>query len=166
MFIHDVKKLADFASEISVLNELLADPKKLKALSKEVELAQGIIAKRDDILAVQSANAQAFEALAAATALAEKKTAEANDLFLKAEAAKNEAVAVKSGAEKDAKEAADRLKSAKSLEEKNETIVKKSAAKAELLEKKTTEVDAKNALLDESISRYNDAIAKLSSVKV
>ena len=158
--------MASFAAELATLNELLADPKKLKSLSVEIEKAQAIIAKRDEVLAIQRDNQKALDDIAARDALSEKKANESADLFLKAEAAINDALAAKKGADNDAKEAAARLKSAKELEDKNAVIVKKSSAKADLLEKKTAEVDAKTALLDESISRYNDAVSKLSQVKV
>ncbi len=64
MFVREIKTMVDFASELATLNGLLSDPKSLKALSKEIEIAQAIVAKRDEVLAIQSENKKMTSILA------------------------------------------------------------------------------------------------------
>ena len=166
MFIRDVKTLADFAVELTTLNELLADPKNLKKLSKELEGAYDIIAKRDEVLKDVATNNKILADIEKGKAEIEAAKKQAEDNLAQSEAIKASAQAIMQSAERAASEADTKLKAAKELEAKNAVILKKSEDKSAQLGKKTAEVDAKSALLDESISRYNDAVSKLSQVKV
>jgi hypothetical protein len=166
MFIRDIKTLADFATELATLNELLADPKNLKKLSKEVELAGEIITKREAVQKEILANEKLLAEIAKGKAEIEQAKKLADDNLAASELVKSEIQITNKKAEDALRDAELKLKSAATFEAKQATIAKKSEDKAILLEKKLAEVDAKIAVLDDSIAKYNDAVAKLTQVKV
>ncbi len=166
MFINEVKTLADFAVEFSVLNKLLSDPKNLKTMVEELKGAEAVIAKRNEVLAMAVENKKLSDSIAQKDSVATKALESAQLALAEAEKAKAEALNIRKSAEITEMAAKNKLDSATKLEARNNILVKKSEEKATSLGGKMAEVEAKSVLLDESISRYNDAIAKLSQVKV
>lgn len=166
MFINEVKTLAGFATELSTLNELLADPKNLKKLSRELEGAEATIAKRDSVQKDIAANTKLLAEIEKGKKEIEASYKKAEENLAQSEAAKKAAAEALKATEARLAQAEERFKSAKDLEEKAAAQLKKNTDKSVQLGKKSSELEAKTALLDESISRYNDAVAKLSQVKV
>ena len=166
MFIKDIKTLADFAVELTTLNTLLADPKSLKKLSKELEGAYDILAKRDEVNKEVASNTKLLADIEKGKVQIELSSKKAADNLAQSEIIKKEAEDIAKRAEKSLFDANEKLKNAALIEEKAAKQQKKNESSAAKLEEKTIAVDAKSALLDESISRYNDAVSKLSQVKV
>ncbi len=166
MFIRDVKTLADFATQIQDLNKLLADPRKLKSLVEELNDAEAVIAKRNEVLAMAAENKKLSESIAQKDSVASKALESAKEALAEAEQAKSNALSIRNAAEIADTAAKNKLKEATDLAARNAILVKKSEEKATSLGKKTEEVDSLKLQLEKSIASYNDAISKLSQVKV
>ncbi len=87
-------------------------------------------------------------------------------MLFRAEAAKNEALSIQKNAEKNSRDAQEKLKSAQDLEEKNAAILRRSSDRDENLQSALAENKALKLELEQSIKNYNDAVSKLSLVRI